>query len=361
MSYKQFSSFGPYQGTVDAMPAPTKPPNAFDQIVNFLCRKGRLISRPGIQAFGNPLDGAILRNALTFEDAVGDFHSLALTTKTPYFVTSGPTYNPLTLPGGIESLAGTALPFGMSAINNRIYFSNGSTKVLYADGETSVKVAGDVQGAAYFMGVLGNHALLAKTIEPAPGTAGSIRFSNRIRWSANGDPDTWTGFGTGFSDILDEFGAFTGYYTMGRNGYIYRKRGISIAYITGEGDAPFAIEPYSSGLDGVGNDLDYSLAGYGNMNVFVARNDIYSFNGQEMQPIGGKAKKAIFADLSVASGDVVRGFIIPRVDKSYDLLSYWLCIPGINVVWVYLFDDDSWQQALSTTGRINYIGELAVS
>lgn len=363
--YKQFQIFGPFEGVVDNMPAPNKAPNAFDSMVNFLCRKGRLQSRPAFTAFGNPPDGAIVRNALTYQDILDNFHSLVLTTKTAYALTAGPTFNKLPQPASIggngSDLSGTGLPYGLAAINDRIYFSNGSVALLYTDGSANLQKTIDAPGSAYFLGVLGNHALMINTVEPAPNIAGSINYPNRIRWSASGDPNTWTGFGTGFADQLDNFGRFTGYATLGRNGYFYRERGITVGAATGDGTAPFDFEPFSNNIDGVGNAFDYSLGVYGNLSVFVARNDIYTFDGSNLNPIGGKAKKSIFADLALSSGDVVTGTIVPNLGPNFDCLSYWLSIPGPNSIWVYLFDDGTWQPITSGAGRMTFIGSLAVS
>src|SRR5437867_9087783 len=106
MALRQFQVVGPFQGIVDNLPAPNKPAAAWDDCLNFFCRKGRLQSRPQFNNFGSPPDEAIVRNAVTFEDVTGAFHTLVLTTQNAYYLTAGPTYHPLNFPAGITTLQG---------------------------------------------------------------------------------------------------------------------------------------------------------------------------------------------------------------------------------------------------------------
>jgi len=52
-------------------------------------------------------------------------HTLWLTTQNAY-ARVGNTYNLLTLPGGVASLAGTGFPYYPVIANGKVYFSNGS-------------------------------------------------------------------------------------------------------------------------------------------------------------------------------------------------------------------------------------------
>jgi len=301
---------------------------------------------------------------LTFEDIVDSFHTLVLTTQHGYYLNNGGTYNELTLPGGITDLSlpsNLSLPFGMCNLINRVYFSNGGQRVMYTDGSADVQFAGDVPGAARFMCTLASHLLLGYTTEPEPGVTGSTEQTFRLRWSVPGDPNDWTSFGSGFEDVLEVPDRITGLVTLGRNAYLFRKNGISIISPTGDGLAPFAIENFSISPKGVGNTYPYALAIYANVCAFVSSSEIFHFNGVELQPIGGKAKKRIFTDLAAASNaDVVTAYIVPNMGLSYDYLSYWLCIPGPNVAWVYSFDDQNWQPFdFLGGGRATFVGNAA--
>src|SRR6266705_5895880 len=103
MGFEQLPIPGPFKGIVDNLPRPSKPANAFDDLLNFMVYRGRLISRPRMNAFGNPPDGAVVRLMLSFFDILGNLHDLVLTTQTPYMITTGPVYHALTYPGGVTT------------------------------------------------------------------------------------------------------------------------------------------------------------------------------------------------------------------------------------------------------------------
>lgn len=359
MSYQQKTYTG-WGGIVDDVARPYKGPGDFDDILNFFVREGRLQTRPRLNAFGNPPDGAILRNMITYQDVLNNYHTLALTTKTAYAVTAGPVYNPLTLPAGIV-LAGTALPYSWAKLNNKVFFSNGSTDVVYADGSNSIQATADVQGAARYMTTLIGHLLLGYTTEPRPGAAGSIIYPQRVRWSKSGDPTTWTTSSAGFNDLLEVPDNITGLITLGTNGYVFRTNGITIISPTGPPNAPFLFFNQSIAPEGVGNFYPYSLASYGAWCVFVSQDDVYLFDGQSFTPIGGTARKKIFADLSNSSGDQVVGFITPSLGVNYPFLSYWLSIPGVNVSWVFSKVTGKWVRFSSSAGYMTCLTQVAVS
>src|SRR5919108_8893 len=127
----QLQMVGPFAGIVDAVPAPQKPPNAFDDILNFFCIHGRLQSRPRMGNFDAPADGAAIVSAVTFRDINGFYHSLILTTVSAYYLDDDGS-PPLTDP--TATTVHTGLPYALALINERVYFSNGSKKIWYADG-----------------------------------------------------------------------------------------------------------------------------------------------------------------------------------------------------------------------------------
>lgn len=357
MGFQQLPVSGPFKGIVDNLPRPSKPPNAWDDLLNMLVYKGRLITRPRLNAFGPPPDGAIVRLMTTFQDVMGNFHTLVLTTAHAYYVTAGPVYHLLTLP--VTDLTGTALPYGYAIVNGRVYFSNGSRQVLYADGEITIKDSTH-PGAARFIGVLANHLVTCYTTEPEPGVGGSTEYKQRVRWSASGDPNDWTSFSAGFSDLLEVPDEITGFATLGRAGYVFRTNGITLMTATGSGTAPFQFDQVTNSPIGIGNKYPYSLATFGGLSAFVSANDIYGFDGTTLTAFGGEAKKKIFADIAASSGDQITGWIVPRLGNGFDYLSYWLSIPGVNITWVYSYDDQAWQRFSSSQGRLTTIANVLV-
>lgn len=359
------SSLTQWGGVVTDIPAPGGLA-AFDDMVNFLCRKGRIITRPRFNPYGSPPDGARVRLMTTFEDAVNLFHTLVLTTQNAYMITPGPVFNLLGYPAGVTSLAGTSLPFGFVTILSQVYFANGSVPLLYSDGESTLKVAGDVPGSAQFVTQNAETLIIAATTEPAPGIVNSTFFPNRVRWSANGLPLEWDptiDFSAGFNDLIEVPDIITGITTIGLNTYIFRTNGITVMYPTGTsglGVLPFDFQDFSFAPLGVGNAYPYSLATYGPRCIFVAEDDIYLFDGSTPQPIGFGNKKAIFADLLQASGDVVVGKILPVLGPNWDFLAYFLTIPGPNVTWVWGYDEKTWMRIDSSLGFISEMNLVSV-
>jgi hypothetical protein len=259
----------------------------------------------------------------------------------------------------ISSLDGTGLPYALAPINGRVYFSNGSVVLLYCDGTDTLAVAGDFQGSCRFLSVNANHLIAGYTTEPAPGNAGSTLYSFRIRWSATGDPNDWTGVTAGFNDLVEVPDAIAGLTTLVRNTFVARSNGFTIMSPTGVGQAPFLFDQFNYAPKGVGNRFPYSLATYGNTAVFISADDIYRLDGSALAPIAGNCKKKIFEQIAQASGDVIAGWIIPRLGISYDFLSYWLSIPGVNYTWVFNLEEDAWQKVYSTAGRLTCIANVA--
>lgn len=361
MTYQQFPIQGPFGGFQDHLPTPHQPPNAFDEIVNFICQKGRLWTRPQTTNFGAPPDGALLRLAQTYRDVLNGYHTLALTTKTAYALTSGPTYNVLTLPGGLTDLTGTSLPYGEAVTNGRVFFSNGSRVVMYADGESSIKDSNH-PGSCRFMALNTQRLITAYTTEPEPGVSGSKDYPTRVRWSKIGDPTVWNTFDAGANDLIDVPDVITGLATLGRNTVIWRTNGFTVMAPTLNPVSPFAFDNVSASAIGIGNTQPYSIGLFHDLAVFVSETDIYSLSsGLNLNPIGGKAKKTILSQVEQASGDVVQGFAMDQIAPGVDYLSYWLSIPGLNKIWVYHYDEDNWQEFSSAAGRLTFLGKAVIA
>lgn len=367
MGFDQLPIPGPYRGIVDNLPRPTKPINAWDDLLNFMPYKGRLQTRNKLSAFGNPPDSSLLRKILTYSDILGNPHTLALTIKTAYAITTGPVYNMLTNPMGVTDLTGTSFPYGIAITNGRVYFSNGSVVGVYTDGQAALQVAGDIPGAFRYAGILANHMIICYTTEPAPGNVGSASFPQRVRWSNVGDANSWTpgpSTSAGFTDLLEVPDDITGFATLGRSGYVFRSNGISLVTPTGIGTSPFQFDQVTNSPQGVGCFYPYSLDTYGGISAFVGQQDVYLFDGTSFTPIGGEAKKKIFADIANSTGDVITGQICPNLGTGFDYLAYYLTIPGnsngLPITWVYSWDDQGWWRFSSSSGELTAIGSVLV-
>jgi hypothetical protein len=371
MTYQALPIRGPFQGINSDMPPPEGPPNAFDDVLNFFVRKGRIQSRPILNPFiasagGNPF----IRYWGKFKDANANFHTFALANynsgQTPaYMLTTGPpTLNPLLIPGLAAGQQGSSQLFTDAHIQNQIYFANGGYPLSYLDGSNAVQFAGDTPGTCNFLAVCANHLIQAYCIEPATGLTGSTIFPRRVRWSATNNPQEWnpaTDFTAGFNDLLEVPDDITGLNTLGYSSFVWRSNGLTVMFPTGVALAPWNFSNYSLAPDGVGNFFPYSLATYTNWCTFVAQDNIYRFDVSSMTPIGGQSKKKIYADLAAASGDSVWGRIVPNFTLGFDFLCYMLTIPGPNVTWIYTFDDGQWVRFSSSSGYLTAARTVYVS
>jgi hypothetical protein len=335
------------------------------------CRKGRIQTRPKLNtiASNQTPDGTPIRGSYTFQDVANNYHTLILTSLNAYFLTNPVgtvVYNQLSLPGTIPSLAGKYLPFQIKEINQRVYFTNGSVPLLYADGESSVKIAGDVPGTCYYLASNSMHMIGLNWIEPAPGVLNSTHYPFRIRWSDSGDPTTWTAGvanTAGATDLVDAGGALTGAVTVGRNTYVLRAEGAAVMYPTGVGAQPFQIEPFIWSRPGWGNNFPYSLVNYAQWSINVTRaGEVLLFDGTAFSRLaGGKVKTRLAADLAKASSDQVVAFGVDTLGNGYDFESYWLCIPDANIVWIHHLEEGTWVRLNTSLGWVTnlFYGAIA--
>lgn len=328
------------------------PSNTFEEVYNFLLKKGRIESKPKFNTFPTPPNGEAILGARTFLDVLSNFHTLVLTSSQAYFLTAGGTYTPVGDPFSSPS----TYPYAIEVMLNKAYFANGGKKVTYVDGSADLLEAGDVPATAFFMGKLGYHLVLAYTIE------GGVSYPHRVRWSKTGDPTNWSHFTAGSNDILDVEDQISGFVTLSPYGYIFRFNGITVMAPTGQGLKPFTWENFSIGPSGIGLAFPYTLAVYGKFCVGVSSDDVYYFDGGMPEPIGRGAKKEIFRDLYARVGNP-QAWITGTLGKGIDFLAYWLCIPiasDTTRVYIFNFNESSWTSfKIPSLGRVSFLGNVA--
>lgn len=367
----------PWKGIISDYPTQDDP-TAFDDVLNFFMRKGRIQTRPQLSAFTSTsianelsLQGAPFLMT-TFIDVVNQAHTLVLFATAAFYLTSPNVLNALNNPsiGGLFSGFAypgnppTFQPYAYVSAVNKVFFTNGSNYLMYTDGSQTLSYAGDTPGGAFFMDIdpTGSSLIMADTVEVVNSTI--VNFPQRVRWSASGLPLEWdptVNISAGANDLLGVSDEITGLATLGAATYIYRQNGISVMFFQGSNFAPFAFENLSSAPAGIGNFYPYSLAKYKDMAVFISQNDVH------LQQQGGfssiaknKNKKRLFADLAGLIGNVY-GAILPGLGPGYDFLSYWLSIPGTGVTWVYSFDDDNWTRINTPNGIPTFIQTVGIS
>lgn len=354
-----------WKGWSDFAPSILQEPNSFKRIINWLINKGRLYPFPRVADFPSlPGPSNTVLGARTFQDALGNFHTLFLDEVQPFYLNPDGTYNPLFDETGATFKPTSNSNFAIEVFLNQAFFANGGAPLSYVQGDQNFFKAGNVPGTCFFLGKLASHLMMVNTIEPTSDQLGSLNFPSRVRWSASGDPTQWdlsVDLTAGAVDLADVEDQLTGWATIAANGFAFRNNGITVFSPTGIGTAPFYIENFSIGPQGIGCSIPYTLATYGPFCAFVALDDIYLFDGGAPTAFGINAKKAIFRDLYTSVAPV-SAFILGTLLGGTDFLSYWLCCPqagGITSVWIYHFDSRTWVNEQLPFGDLSVIANIA--
>jgi hypothetical protein len=399
MAFESSPIMAPFKGVVSNLPPHLTPKNSFDKLANMLVYRGRLITRPRLNSFSSSPDGKTIWDMIPFTDILGYRHNLILTALDAYMLTNNPlTWNELTAQAWSSSptyqandivlyngttyfavasstnevppnttywaplngnIIAAAVPYGYDIAQGRVYFSNGSFVGLYSDGEATIK-SSLCPGAWQFCGMLANHLVACNMTEPPPQVPNSQALPFRVRWSSSGNATLWTistATSAGFVDLLDVSDVISGFSVNGWIGVVYHPKGLEMMTPTGNGTAPFSFTQITHSPKGVGNFYPYSLDTYGAVSTFVSEEDVYTFDGSSLNPIGGEAKDKIFADLQTAPTSSIVGSIIGRFNAGFLYWSYWLSSPssvsgyvaGQPVTWVYSFTAKSWHPVYAST------------
>jgi hypothetical protein len=250
--------------------------------------------------------------------------------------TSTQTFSAPLFVGGDGTVASSA--FGISKATAPTVFGAG--------------VTGPVALGALFIGELNNQILLANvTALDQNGvnstTSGTpLTFPQRLWWSANGIPnlfDPTFNTSSGFNDFLDVPDVITGMVTVGVYGYLFRTNGITFFEPTGNAVTPFQFDHLWASNHGIGNVYPWSIHSYGSIACFISLEQIYQMGVSSFEPIGGKARDAIMADLAFASDNPVAS-IVPTERLGYVYLTYRISIPLKTFTrhYWYSIEDKNW-------------------
>lgn len=366
---------GPYKGlNVQA------PPNLIDEheaaaMSNFSIRNSAIQTRPPIQNIG----GALTTDYYT---AVGSFLDVSNTWRT-FGITNQHNLLQLTnvppptwqFVANLVIATGTALP-SWQTFKNTLFWVDGTTNAYSWTGAATafnvIVVGGNATGA-FYINSLGQHVLLAGTVEAG------VYFPNRIRWSAIGLPtvfDPAVNINAGFNDFIDIGDALTGMMMLGRVGYLFHRTGIIEMSPTGVGTAPFDFNHVWNANDGVGNIYPYTVCQYGSVGAFASTENIYLVQNYQFSQIGGNSRDAIMTDLSSyfsipTQASLVAGFagapqpimaIVPGYANRSIYLTVQLILPSLGFpngggptrIYQYSIENQSWEQfdiAPTVTGR----------
>jgi hypothetical protein len=351
----EFSITGPFGGFQSEVPRDQIEQFGMSNVLNMIFRLASVGVRPGytlLELMPDPQEAII---------GIADFFTVdEVRTQTILTATRLMQY----LAGSFVEITATT-PFtgseddfwNWTVVNNQLLFSNNVDPVYAWDGATANCdiVSGDAV-ACKFLLELNTHLLVANTLE------GGNRFSQRVRWTAAGDPTDWVGFNAGVIDIVNNLGPITGLTKLYQTGYAFHQWGITQIIPTGIGTAPFRFIPMTSKARG--NICPYSVASSGEeLSAYVGKDNIYAFNGTASEPIGDMpvegsrsragARTAIFADVFAGDNQHILGYITENVNGR-NFSAYWLVIPNV-AVWVYNFDERNWTR-FNYTAWITAIG-----
>lgn len=356
---------------------------------NFQFRNAELRSRPnfqlefaGMDNINQPLGTYSFLDVNGIQHTVG-WNSRGLWQFAPSGQPSGAS-TPWAILGGPQLVAGN--PVSYRAFANILYYTNGGPQLVSWDGITltptasnagvanatsvaAISVAdaptvvpgstGPLSIGGLYLGELDNHILLANVTVLDNGTGVTYTFPQRMWWSANGIPTQWdpaANTNAGENDFLDVPDLITGLITIGVSGYLFRSNGITFFTPSGNGLAPFQFDHLWASDHGIGNVYPWSIHAYGSIACFISTEQIYQMGVSSFEPIGGKARDAIMADLALASGNPVAS-IVPTDGLGYVYLTYRIAIPLPNFTrhYIYSIEDKNWAvwdtPGLLQTGR----------
>src|ERR1700756_4841599 len=134
--YRKDTVLNGWKGFDNSAPSLLLDPSSFKRVSNWLINKGRLY--PFLKQADFPqLPGSdkTVLGMRTFQDALGNFHTLVLNSTQPFYLNSDGTYNPLT-----DSSNNTFIPtsnafYSIEVFQNQVFFANGGAPLSYVQGD----------------------------------------------------------------------------------------------------------------------------------------------------------------------------------------------------------------------------------
>ena len=329
---------GPFGGIQSELPLTEIEAIGFQDINNFILKKGVAQMRPGFTALPTmPAPGnEVIKAIPSFFNANGQFIQCVIT----------PTRLLQWTAGGWTVIGGPAFTasnnnFSWDVLNYKLCFSQGVDKVFNWDGIGGAYTQVATSQPALYMAEIGLHLLI---VNPA--------FPQRYYWSGIGDPTDWTGFTSGLNDIVNNLGPIQGLLKIGQFGYGFHKEGIIQIVPTGIGLSPFAFFQMVNHFPGLY--APYSLSAYVDKGqeygVYLSTDNVNVFNGTSIETIGDMplandrrrmgARSRILTDVFSSTATQIYGFVTYSVSGQV-YKAYWLIIPGLSV-WLFNFDEGNW-------------------
>lgn len=191
-------------------------------------------------------------------------------------------------------------------------------------------------GPARYLATFANRLILGHVYDTA---TGAIR-GNRVAWSNEGDAETWGGASSGAVDLIDTPDVITRLLPLRGRLVIYKPRAIYLGIETGISTIPIAFEAFANDI---GTPAGFSVNRAGGVHFFLARDNVYVFDGTSPpRPIGDPIRPAL-ADINFGASRQIFSMI------ENTLSEYWLFVPEgdqtyAKAAWVYNWAEGHWSR-----------------
>ena len=198
----------------------------------------------------------------------------------------------------VTTFTGDEDDFFTGEIMSDLYiFSNGIDGIYKRDmsSDCCSELSGTSGWSAKKVLKFGERLCLFHTVESG------TRYPQRVRWSVAGDPEDWTGTGSGYSDLITTLGVdwIQTAEKIGNYVVIYAERTIALMEYTGDVNNPFS---FVTRVSGVGLAAPRCIVNFGDEHLFLCWDGFYSY-------VGGRSVEKI--------GDNIRDYLMSTVNPEY--------------------------------------------
>ena len=244
--------------------------------------------------------------------------------------------------------------FSNEIVNDFLVMTNGKDVMKKWVPTTSITTLGGTPPIAKYIKKFKNYLVAGNTIESGN------QYPQRIRWSDTGLPESWTpgaGSNAGYQDLTEGVDFITGIDLLGDWIIVFKERSIYAGYLSG---TPGEIFAFDMKVDGTGCAAGSTIGSVKNFLFFMGFDNIYSFDGLNINTIGDNVKDEIFSLLNPAAIGQSFALVIDNLDE------YHLFIPtGTNTYcdteFIYNYRLNSWTRALKNVTRSGYYTKLTAS
>ena len=119
------------------------------------------------------------------------------------------------------------------------------------------------------------------------------RYPQRVRWSVAGDPEDWTGEGSGYADLVTVLGVdwIQSAEALGSFVVVYAERTIALMEYTASVSSPFR---FFGRVNGVGLSAPRTVVNLGDEHIFLGWDGLYSYTGgRTVEPVGKEIRQVL--------------------------------------------------------------------